>query len=470
MKRKLALLIALPITLLSLASCGNNGGDPTPDEDDNLTGEGANISFFGWGSNEEQANFKQLVNYYNEHNDKDIHVTYSATDSSNYLVTLQNRAENLPDVFYMPDYAFYTWAASGRLMRLDDSTSKLSVSEDELEPIWDKAVDMYRFDRNSLTLGSGDLYGLPKDLGPYTLVYNKDLLEQCIESSGGKLSLPSATKPMTFTEFSEYCAAIQTELDKLSPDTKKYAVSSYEIMPAVYSNNSDFYKGDDKRTSNVSDPNFYNAIQFIADLNLKYKAMPSAAEQTSTNGFVRFQSGNCVFTNMGPWDMTSFWNLDFDFDVIPVAKGDGADAKSTAWVGSVAYCVSAKSRNKAASLDFIKFLSLSEESNRMNYELGQAMPNIEEMAKSDFVNNVGIDDTAKQRPANKQLFVDIVSGDNPEIGGNNRAAYFCPSSAPYDNLLDSLNDVWTGKETAQKWASHYDATFQKDLDDAYEFF
>ena len=470
MKTKLAILIALPIAIFSLASCGGNSdgnfNDDVPQDDI----KGANISFFGWGSNEEQANFRQLVNYYNEHNENGVHVTYSATDSNNYLVTLTNRANNLPDVFYMPDYAFYTWAASGRLMRLDDTSSSLSVSEEELEPIWDKAVDMYRFDSNTLTLGNGALYGLPKDLGPYTLVYNKDLLEQCIESSGGTLSLPSATEPMTFTEFSEYCAAIQVELDKISPDVKKYAVSSYEIMPAVYSNNSDFYKGEGKRESNVSDPNFYNAIQFIADLNLKYGAMPSAAEQTSTNGFIRFQSGNCVFTNMGPWDMTSFWNLNFDFDVIPVAKGDGANTKSTAWVGSVAYSVSSKSRNKAAALDFAKFLSLSEESNRMNYELGQAMPNIEEMAKTDFVKNVGIDDSEKQRPANKQLFVDIVSGENPEIGGQNRAAYFCPSSTPYDKLLDSLNGVWTGVETAQEWASHYDATFQSDLDDAYEFF
>ena len=156
--------------------------------------------------------------------------------------------------------------------------------------------------------------------------------------------------------------------------------------------------------------------------------------------------------------------------VLELAKGEDKDAKSTAWVGSVAYCISQKSRNKAAALDFIKFLSLSEESNRMNYELGQAMPNIEEMAKTDFIDNVGIEEGANKRPENKQLFVDIVSGENPEINGQNRAAYFCPSSTPYDNLLDSLNTVWIGQETAKEWATHYDSTFQKDLNDAYEFF
>ena len=60
--RKIKALIALPILVLNLASCGNNEDNP---EQENPTGEGANISFFGWGSNEEQANFKQLVNFYN---------------------------------------------------------------------------------------------------------------------------------------------------------------------------------------------------------------------------------------------------------------------------------------------------------------------------------------------------------------------------------------------------------------------
>ena len=50
---------------------------------------------------------------------------------------------------------------------------------------------------------------------------------------------------------------------------------------------------------------------------------------------------------MGPWDCKQFWNdLTFEFDLMPTPVGPAEGAKSTSWVGSVAYAVSAKSINK----------------------------------------------------------------------------------------------------------------------------
>ena len=470
MKRYLFSFLLMPVLALGiiLPACGG---------DDGLTEDGKiSLTFYGWGSLDEQENYTELVNYYNEHNTMNVRVRYRAVDETSFNSTLSTTVRNY-DVFYMPDYSFYYYVSAGRLQRLDDSSLTNHVTSEETEPIWDKAINMYRYDSSTQTIGTGALYGLPKDLGPYTLVYNKDLLNQIVEFSNGSVSLPSGNVPMTFTELTNYLVSIQDVLD--DPDFKEeigkagtdlYAISSYEIMPAVYSNNSDFYKADNPRESNITDKNFTDAIQFIADLNLEYGVMPDASKQTASDGFNRFLSGNCVFTNMGPWDMKTFWASNFDFDIIPVAKGDVEGAKSTAWVGSVAYCISPTSRHKEEALDFIKFLALDEYSNREFYELGQAVPNIEEMAKTDFVNDVGISDESHKRPENKKLFVDIISGDNPEINGKNRAAYYCPSPNPYNNLLSSLTNVWTGEETAAEWASRYNSTFQADLDTAYRYF
>lgn len=460
-KNKLLFALAF-VGSLAMASCTSTPAVEKPDE----IVEGTTISFYGWGSAEEQANFRELVDYYNENNEHKIHVTYSASDSSTFMTNLQNYGNNLPDVFYMPDYNFMQWAESGKLMQLDGNFEG-AITKTDYEKIWPYGVSMYRYDTNSNTLGEGALYGLPKDLGPYTLVYNVDMMNEVIKNSNGTVALPSGSEPMTFDEMSDYLSRCQAVLDKLYTD-KTYALSSYEIMPAVYSNGTDFYK-DNGRKSNVTDPRFTEAIQWIADLNLEYGVMPSANEQTGTNGYVRFTSGRCLFTFMGPWDLKAFWEgTDFDFDIIPVAKGNHDDCISTAWVGSVAYCISNFSKHKSEALDFVKFLALSEESSRMNYELGQAMPNIVEMAQTDFVNNVGL--TGRQlNPANKQLFVDITLGTDT-IQGKGRAAYFCPSDVPYNSLLDQLTAVWNGQETAEEHFASYDETFQHDLDMAYEYY
>ncbi len=98
------------------------------------------------------------------------------------MTTLKNRANNLPDVFYMPDFNFMEWAQSGRLMRLDGDFEG-AVTDKELSNIWEMSHKMYRYDRDTFKLGEGALYGLPKDLGPYTLVYNKTMLNEIIANS-----------------------------------------------------------------------------------------------------------------------------------------------------------------------------------------------------------------------------------------------------------------------------------------------
>jgi multiple sugar transport system substrate-binding protein len=461
-KKKMLLLLTL-CSLVGLVSCGSSEETGVDGLDPNKT---YNIEFFGWGSAEEQENFQELVDYYND-SQSIVHVRYSATDSSTFMTSLKNKGNNLPDVFYMPDYNFMEWAQSGKLMKIDGDFTG-AITEEDTSAVWPHSVSMYRYDKDSHTLGEGDLYGLPKDLGPYTLVYNKTMLDDVISLSGNAISLPSSEVPMTFSELTQYLLAFK-EVTEGTKYEGVFGISSYEIMAAVYSNASDFYK-ENGRTSNITDPRFSEAIQWIADLCLENGVMPTASQQTSSNGYQRFLSGGCLFTFMGPWDLKAFWNTtNFDFDVIPVAKGNHDDAAATAWLGSVAYCISNYSKNKAAALDFIKFLSLSEKSSEMNYQLGQAMPNIMTMAENDRVNDVGVTDERKKLPEHKQVFVDITKGTDT-IKGKNRAAYFCPSSLPYDNLLDSLTPVWNGEKTASEFLASYDAKFQKDLDDAYYYF
>jgi multiple sugar transport system substrate-binding protein len=322
---------------------------------------------------------------------------------------------------------------------------------------------MYRYDRDSYTLGKGSLYGLPKDLGPYAIVYNKDLLKAIIDERGLNLELPNPDVPMTWDQFVEYLKAITGNHD----GKKIYGIGYYELMAAVYSNNADFFDKDVKKQT-ITDQNFIDAVQFIADLSVKHHVAPSADEQSSQNSFQRFLNQGCVFTFMGPWDCKQFWNdLPFEFDLMPTPVGPAEGAKSTSWVGSVAYCVSANTKKKEAAVKLAKFLACSEKSNMMNYQLGQAIPNIKEFALNQYIQGVGL--TGRQlMPTNRKLFVDIVQG-NQYVQGKNRVKYYLYDNTCVEDLEDNLVVVYQGSKTAEQFLKDYAKVYQAALDESNEY-
>ena len=454
MFRKTKSLIATLSLLTLLVGCGGNG--ESVDEADSGPNKSTTISFFGWGSAQEQENFQTLIDQFMVDN-PDVKVAYSATDSGNYMTTLKNKGNSLPDVFYMPDYDFLQWADSGRLLDISSY-----VTDEELNSVWDLSTSMYRYDKDAYTLGKGSLYGLPKDLGPYPLVYNKTLLKKIIEEKNLSISLPDKENPMTFTEFRNYLKAITGDYN----GKNVYGIGYYEMMAAVYSNNADYFDATRKKET-ISSKNFIDAIQFVADLSVKDKTAPTANEQSSSNSFQRFLNQGCVFTFMGPWDCKQFWeDINFEFDIVPCPVGEAAGSKSTSWVGSVAYCVSNKTKKKDAAIRLAKYLALSEKSNQMNYQLGQAIPNMKQMAEGDYVNGVGL--SGRQLlPENRKLFVDIVKGTD-KVQGHNRVKYYAYDNTFIDDLEDNLSDVFQGNQTAEAFLKGYAAKYQKGLDESNE--
>jgi len=455
MNKIIKLLSCLSLVTVITSCAGGNSSSYTTDEknEDGTT----TISFFGWGSAEEQQNFQTLVDQFMEEN-KDIEVVYSHAPSDSYMTTLKNKGKNLPDVFYMPDYEFMQWADSGRLLPLDSY-----LSEEEINSMWELSTEMYRYDRDTYTLGQGSLYGLPKDLGPYAIVYNKTLLEKIITAKSLSIGLPDKDVPMTWDAFVKYLQAITGEVE----GKKVYGIGYYELMAAVYSNNADFFDSKVEKEK-ITDQNFIDAVQFIADLSLKYKVAPSADEQSSQNSFQRFLNQGCVFTFMGPWDCKQFWNdLEFEFDIVPTPVGPAEGAKSTSWVGSVAYCIANNTKKKDAAVRLAKYLACSEKSNKMNYQLGQAIPNIIEYAENDYINGVGLEGR-QLMPSNRKLFVDIVRS-NQYVQGKNRCRYYTYDNTCLDNLEENLGTVYTGEKTAKDFITGYVSKYQEELDESNEY-
>lgn len=432
-------IVALSACTTSTTTSSGNSNNPGT----------TSIEFFGWGSAEEQENFQALVDAFMVENPH-IQVIYNATSADSYMTTLKNRGSSLPDVFYMPDYDFMQWADSGRLYNMSND-----VTQAELDSVWTLSTDMYRYDRSTSTLGTGPLFALPKDLGPYLLVYNKTLLNQIITNKSLSIGLPSPTQPMTWTAFRNYLKDIKT------PNV--FGIGSYEMMHAVYSNNANYWD-ETVTTQRITDPNFVQAFQFIADLHLVDGVMPSPSQQNSMNAYQRFMNSGAVFAWMGAWDMKAFWNsTTFEFDVIPTPVGPAPGAKSTSWVGSVGYAVSNNSTKKAAAMTLAKYLAFNEQAAVLNYQLGQAMPNVKAIAEGQWLENDGLSGRSLM-PANKQLFIDTVN-QTTIIGGRNRTRYYLYDNTAIDDLEDSLEPVFAGTQTAQQFLNAYASSFQADLDE-----
>lgn len=439
-----------------------------------VTTETQTITFYGWGDAPEQANYQRMINQFMEEN-PNIIVSYSADNASTYMTNLRNRANDLPDVFYMPDTEFLSWADSRRLLALD---SYFTTSE--LNDLWPESVDKYYYNRNTTLLGKdngGSLYGLPKDLGPFTLVYNKTLLNQLMQDLNAEqqafvLSKLSSTVPMTFQDFVDV-----TKLLDRNPNDNIFGVSHYEIQAAVYSNNADFFSAD-QSVQQITSANFVQAMQWIADLTLVHRVMPNADQQAATNGYQRFFTGNAIFSFLGPWDLNAIWNTSsIEFDILPVPVGPAEGARSTAWVGSMSYSISASTQAPEAAVRLAKFLSYNEAAQRRFYDLGQQVPNLVAMATGEYLNNpiftrdgleANVNISRKSMPESRAVFVDIIDGFKNEsdiIGGKSRAQYYTYDSLWYDFFLESLLNMWNGTETAQQTMNRISPQFQVYLDE-----
>lgn len=463
----LACAVAGLMAVSCLAACGKDEEEEVIPPDAEIT-ERVDIEFWGWGDLAEQDNYQTLVNQFMaEKGNENINVNYVGNTSTVHMQNLEGRIKNLPQLFMLPDYDFYAWVA-------DDTLKDITpyVTEEELSAVWPQAVDEYYYNPDTALLGKSDgakLYGLPKDLGPFTLVYNEDLLNKQIAANHLNkeeiyANLLNPKDPMTWTEFRNLLKSLVPGLGE-----NQYGISHYEIEAAIYSNDANFFT-DDAATQRITEKNFTDALQFCADLALVDGVMTPEAKQ-DTDGFTRFQGGNCIFSFMGPWDCSQFWsfNIPFKTNVLPVPyNGDNPNARSTAWVGSMGYCISKKANalQTAAALRLAKYLCMNENAQRKFYELGQQVPNIMEMAKDEYVNDTrGL--IAGKDPADRSVWLDTIDGfsETDKVGGKVRPRYYTYSSGWYTELTDYLADqgLWKGTKTAADICASYSEIFQKKL-------
>lgn len=442
--KKIRFLIPMAITVLSLSACGNSSGQSSAHKkhsiDDYINENGeividekVTIDFWGWGGQAEQDIYHNMSKVFMAQN-PNITVNYTGYRSDIYMENLTNSVLHLPDVFYMPDTEFYRWADSGNLWEYGKY-----VTANELSAIWEDGYERYYYDTTTRTVGksaNAGLYGLPKDIGPFQMCYNEDLLKKACEYSALnydniKAEYLNETNPITWTKFIELGNLLKPYCDI----NQKKVLSHYELYSALYSNNADFVS-DDGRTSRIEEPQFAAALDFMHSLAFDYGLMAGSSGSTTTTGYNSFIGKISIFSFLGPWDCATLWGttpaspnaFSASVKLVPVPYGPGADGVygndddgvSTCQIGSMGYSISNRDTTsdvqRAASLKFAKWLCYNQDTQKELYKLGQQLPNIKTMATTDYVafgsqtvkSYSGVE--APVNPSNLSVFIDVVNG------------------------------------------------------------
>lgn len=439
------------VTAVTLVGCGSKGisndNDSTQtqsttgnEEGNESEGGKKEITFLGWGSPTEVKTFETLIEKF-EAQYLDVKVNYISVPASDFDTKLQTMIAGgkQPDVFYLRPENVMPWADNGRLYDISSYVNDNEIFDES--NVWAKAIDMYRYDGN--VPGIGNIYGLPKDIGPFALAYNKDLFEEA------GIPDPDPDIPWTWDEFLENAK----KLTKGEGTDKQYGTATYSLESAIWSNGADWL--DESKTKvTITDSKFIEAMQWVVDLALVHGVMITQEDEASLGSFQRWIDGKIGMMGIGPWSQAQFWEeCEFEWDLMPWPTSPST-GENAVWYGGMGYGVSPNSLYIEESCNLAAFLAFNEDAQVTNYQMGQAVPNFIDMTKDGYLK------MTDKAPENKQEFIDII-----EDYGRRATQTYTYNSQWFDEFNENAYNVWVGDMTAEEFCKSEADTLQSMLDE-----
>lgn len=417
----------------ALAACGGDDTSATGNASNN--GQGVELTYMFRGSADERKAYDQAIKAFEEQTGAKVKVI--VTDADQYRTKLQAAitGNQTPDVFYLEQGSVMAFAKNGIVK---DMTSDIEKAGIDISTVWKYGVDSYRFDGQRV--GMGAIYGLPKDVGPFSFGYNKTMFEKA------GIALPSTDTPYTWAEFRDVAKQLTTG------EQWGTGLNVVWSLPAwAWSNGADWADAE-RKTVTVDTPEFAEALQDFADIQLVDGSTPSIEQAQTMDTYQRWMRGQIGFFPVGPWDVSTYTKLDFDWDLIPYPVG--STGKTATWLGSLGIAVSSKTKNPELAAQLAMFLSANEDAQRTLWQAGVQIPNLIDMAKGEYAESEG-------KPENKMEFIKIA-----EDYGRALPAANTWSPEWYDEFWVGIQPVLDGEKTAAEYCKEIQPRMQQKLDAA----
>lgn len=399
MKKRLVSILLAATMLFSIAGCG--GDESTEDDGGALDVElstdvevntevSGTVTMSHWmsgGTMEKISVNTVLKQFEKQYPNVEVQVNFISGDySTKMYANLATDQET--DVFMVPDADFGKWAEAGVMENLSSYIDASEVIDPSL--MWNSAFARYSWDGQSV--GSGDIYAIPKDISPRVLFYNKEILAE------KGVAEPDKTTPMTYDEFIEFLLKVS------EPEEGIYGLAQINWEGMVRSHGTSLLNEDSTET-NLDDPKVIEAFQKVADMIHKHKVMPTSSVLGSASAIILFQSQRAVCYDGAIYDVANAQEFDFEWDVCPLPAWT-EEPYNSGWSGSVGYAVSKNSENKELAYLVAEYFA-SETAQEILSSIGFNIPLYKEMANSDiFMDQESV-------PANKQAFVTAAEYQEP---------------------------------------------------------
>lgn len=440
-KSKKLITAILGVTLLSSIFVGC-GGSKTAEKaaDGNVE-----ISWMCYGQPQETKVYEQVIKKFEEkYPNVKVKLVSTTQDQYGQKIQAAMASNTMSDVVYMGPGDVKAWVNSGKMLKMTEYLDKAEKDGIlKLDDIWEKGINKYKYDGTKI--GQGDIYALPKDIGPFGFGYNKTLFEK------KGIPLPDKTKPYTWAQFIDVCKKLTNDTGGDDSTWGTGLNINWSLQPFVFSNGADWLNEDATKVT-VTDPKFVEALQYFVDQTLVNKITPSSQQGQTLDTYQRWLKGQLGFFAVAPWDIAAFESLPFEYDLCPWPAGSTGETAS--WLGSVGFGVSANTKHPQEATNLAIFLSTDKDANKMVSDLQIQVPNIKSMAKTDYLNS-------DKKPANKQVFIDLIEKYGKPLPGERTY-----NGEWYNKFFEGINDVVEGKITAKDYCEKVQPEMQKLLDDA----
>lgn len=423
-----------------------------------------NLSVFIYANDHESVVYKDMIQKFKEeHKDTIANIDIQITTQDEYSKTLTGMmtAGDLPDVFYVGPESVKQFVENGYIADLQPILDEKGISTDGL--VAQEALNSYRYDGEKT--GSGDLYALPKDASVFAYAYNKDLFDK------EGIPYPDPENPYTYEEFIDVCKQFTKDTDG-DGEIDQWGcgmANAFMLQPFIWSNGAT-YLTDDYKTVNIDTPEFKEALQKYVDLTQKYQVTPTVEQDASLGVYQRWLAGQEAFYACGTWDVAAFMDDEtFPFEWDLCAYPTLSTGKTMTWLGTVGFCVSAKSENQEEAAELISYLCTDEDGQKelSGVTGGQSiqLPNIKSLAEGEFL--TAIQDGTLAFPSNVDVFFNYLNGTDKYEGKFLETTY-TPNAEWNDIFLEGLDNVKNGSMTVDEYISEVAPKMQESLDEAWE--